>query len=191
MNLKIQLLRGVSIISVVAIHTNANGILSVIDRPFLNFPVAMFLFCSGYLTDLEVGEIGGFYKKRIVKVGIPYIIWSIVYTISYQVLGIETGNIIGNILTGTACFTFYYILLYIQFVLLTPIVAKVLISKYRYLPLMVTPLYIILTRYFCTLAGYEVNFPFDKTCFLCWLIYYYIGMGLKNGCFVSRWETRN
>lgn len=190
MNSKIQLLRGISIISVVAIHTNTKGILSVIDRPFLNFSVAMFLFCSGYLTNLDVGEIGKFFKKRIIKVGIPYIIWSIIYTVSYQALGIETGSIIGNILTGTACFTFYYILLYIQFVLLTPIVAKILISKYRYLPLIVTPLYIILTRYFCTFAGYEVKFPFDKTCFLCWFIYYYIGMGLKNGCLVFKVENK-
>lgn len=79
---RIQVLRGLAIIAVVIIHSNANGIISVIDRPFVNFAVAIFIFISGYLTKLSYSDIRNFYKKRIVKVGMPYIVWTIIYTIA-------------------------------------------------------------------------------------------------------------
>ena len=41
---KIQMLRGIAIISVVFIHNTPPGILSAICRPFLNFAVGLFLF---------------------------------------------------------------------------------------------------------------------------------------------------
>ena len=56
MNKKIQIMRGLSIIAVIVIHTyNTNtymcgGGYGVIIRPFVNFAVGMFIFLSGYLT---------------------------------------------------------------------------------------------------------------------------------------------
>lgn len=61
---KIQILRGIAIIAVVAIHT-VRGDISIIIRPFINFAVAMFIFLSGYLTKIEDKNltIGIFNKK--------------------------------------------------------------------------------------------------------------------------------
>ena len=41
--------------------------------------VAMFVFLSGYLTKMENSDWKSFYKKRILRVLIPYVIWSTLY----------------------------------------------------------------------------------------------------------------
>lgn len=72
---KIQLLRGIAIIAVIMIHT-VSGEKAILIRPFLNFSVALFIFLSGYLTNFSQGiPIKEFYKKRLIRVGVPYIIW--------------------------------------------------------------------------------------------------------------------
>lgn len=80
MNKKIQILRAISIIAVVLIHTCPNDILTLFIRPFTNFAVALFLFLSGYLTNINT-ITNKTIKRRILRVIIPYIIWTIIYTI--------------------------------------------------------------------------------------------------------------
>ena len=79
-NIKVQYLRAIAIMAVVLIHTCPSGSLQVICRPFINFAVATFLFLSGYLTKSEIENRQTFFKKRIVRVIIPYAIWTLLYT---------------------------------------------------------------------------------------------------------------
>lgn len=176
MNKKIQVLRAFAISAVVMIHSNVDGLKAVIDRPFLNFAVALFVFCSGYLTKISVNDIKVFYKKRILRVLIPYIIWSIIYTIAYG----DYREFFGNILTGKSCFTFYFIFVYIQLVIITPIIGKLLKSKYIWIGWSITPIYILITRYLCNFMGINLGFPFPETFCFAWFIYYYLGMALGN-----------
>lgn len=81
-NNHIQVLRALAIIAVVMIHTTPHGIPQVVCRPFVNFSVATFLFLSGYLTKIENANWFAFYKKRILRVFIPYLIWTIIYSLS-------------------------------------------------------------------------------------------------------------
>lgn len=75
----IQILRAICIIAVVVIHTCPSGILGVLMRPFCNFCVGTFIFISGYLTKHSIPDIKAFYKKRLVRIFVPYTIWSVVY----------------------------------------------------------------------------------------------------------------
>ena len=50
---KIQILRGLAIVAVVFIHNTPDGLPQVICRPFLNFSVGLFLFLSGYLSNVK------------------------------------------------------------------------------------------------------------------------------------------
>ncbi len=84
MNKKIQVLRGISIIAVVLIHTDVEGLVAIFTRPFINFCVATFIFLSGYLTSLNIPNVKSFFKKRLLKMIVPYTIWSIIYTIAYS-----------------------------------------------------------------------------------------------------------
>ena len=144
----IQVFRALSIISVVMIHTTPLGACQAFCRPFINFSVATFLFLSGYLTKTENDNWFNFCKKRIVRVLIPYVIWTVLYTLPSIISGQENPfQIVKNLFTARAAATLYYIFVYIQFVLLTPFLSRLAKSKYRSLGWFVAPVSMIIFKY--------------------------------------------
>lgn len=77
----VQVFRAIAIIAVVMIHTTPEGVWAVCCRPFINFAVALFLFLSGYLTKADNNNYLAFCKKRIIRVAIPYVAWTILYNL--------------------------------------------------------------------------------------------------------------
>jgi fucose 4-O-acetylase-like acetyltransferase len=71
------------------IHTTPLGTCQAVCRPVINFSVATFLFISGYLTKTENDNWGNFCKKRIIRVLIPYVIWTVLYTLPAIISGKE------------------------------------------------------------------------------------------------------
>lgn len=183
-NYKIQILRAIAIFAVVFIHTCPIGEWQVFCRPFINFAVALFLFLSGYLTKTENDNWFNFFKKRIIRVIIPYIIWTILYSLaSALVNGLDLKRILINLVTTKSTGTLYYIYVYIQFVLLTPILVKIAKSKYRWVVWLIAPISIIIFKYFPLLSGEPLNkyisVIWDVSC-LGWMSYYYLGLLLGN-----------
>lgn len=180
-NYKIQILRALAIIAVVLIHTCPLGLSQVLVRPFINFSVGLFLFLSGYLTKLENNDWKKFYKKRIIRVLVPYIIWTVIYSVLH---GFDIKRLLINLITSKATGTLYYIPVYIQFVLLTPVLAKLITSKYRWIGWVITPLALIIFKYIWLILGMPLNkyisAIWDVSC-LGWFIYYYLGLFLGNG----------
>ncbi len=123
---RIQVLRGIAMCAVISIHTNARGLAGVLIRPHVNFSVALFIFLSGFLTRLSYADWRQFFMRRIGKVLIPYIFWTSLYTL------INGGMLWKNLLTGEAAAPLYFVLVYIQFVLLTPWIGKLLQSRFRW-----------------------------------------------------------
>ena len=76
----IQMLRGLAIIAVVFIHNTPGGLPQVFCRPFLNFSVGLFLFLSGMLSCADKWKP----RKRIMKIVIPYVIWTLLYVILHN-----------------------------------------------------------------------------------------------------------
>ena len=105
----VQVFRALAIIAVVMIHTTPLGYWQVFCRPFINFSVATFLFLSGYLTDVDNDNWKTFYKKRIIRVIIPYIIWTVLYSLKY----FNIGNLLVNLLTAQAAAPIYYVFVYL------------------------------------------------------------------------------
>lgn len=178
-NNMVQIFRAFAIIAVVMIHTTPLGNYQVLCRPFINFSVATFLFLSGYLTKIENDNWGAFYKKRIIRVLIPYVIWTVLYTLSSKHL----GKLPANLLTAKAAAPMYYIFVYIQFVLLTPLLGKLATSRYQFLGWFVAPISVIVFKYYWLLTGQELN-PYvsliwGDTC-LGWFTFYYLGLLLGN-----------
>lgn len=62
-----------------------------------------------------------------------------------------------NLITARAGAQFYFIFVYIQFVILTPLLGKVLMSKYRWIGWVVTPLSTIAGVYYYLINGIELN----------------------------------
>lgn len=82
MNYKIQIIRDLSVIAVIIIHTLPNNSFRIVIRPLVNFAVPVFIFLSGYLTNISISKSP--LKKRIIRVFIPYTVWSIIYTFYHQ-----------------------------------------------------------------------------------------------------------
>ncbi len=186
----IQIIRAVAIIAVVMIHTCPPGEWQVVCRPFINFAVATFIFLSGLLTKAENDNWFEFYKRRIVRVLIPYIIWTTIYSLP-SVLNSGIGNLFRNMLTAKAGAQFYYIFVYIQFVLLTPLLGKMARSKYRFIGWLIAPVSIIIFKYYSLLSGDGlhpyISLLWSDSC-LGWFTFYYLGLILGNRIIVKSYS---
>lgn len=147
MNKKIQIMRGLSIIAVIVIHTYntyAWGGYGVIIRPLVNFAVGIFIFLSGYLTkENENGVYRDIIYRRIKKIIVPYIIWSFIFAIVNR----RINTFIPDVFMSKCNGIYYFILVYIQMVLLIPVTFKLLRSRFSKLGWFVTPVSIFLIRY--------------------------------------------
>ena len=182
MNKKIQIIRGLSIIAVIVIHTyNTNtyawGGYGVAIRPFVNFAVGMFIFLSGYLTkENENGVYRDIIYRRIKKIIVPYIIWSFIFAIVNR----RINTFIPDVFMSKCNGIYYFILVYIQMVLLIPVTFKLLQSRFSKLGWFVTPVSIFLIRYISLWFNIELGFPFQGELFVFWFGFYYLGVSLKN-----------
>lgn len=150
-------------------------------RPFLNFSVGLFLFLSAILSNAKNWNP----KKRIKKVLIPYVIWTLIYVILQNIS--TPSNIpiryIKDLITGNASPIMYYVFVYCELTLLIPLIDKLAKSKYKYLGFAITPIEIIVMRIIPLVAGFEVNkyvkIIMSVSC-LSWFTYYYLGYLIGN-----------
>ncbi len=173
---KIQVVRAIAIFMVIVTHTVLFNPYEIYIRPFVNPAVGMFIFLSGMLTKEEIQgkEILSFYKRRLLRVFIPYTLWSIIYVVfqgSYDTAVIDY-------LTGNCCSTFYYILVYMQLVVVAPLIGKLIRSKVWWIGFAITPVAII-TEYVLTYCGFNITYPYNINNFFVWFIFFYLGMLIR------------
>lgn len=189
---KIQLLRGLAILAVVFIHNTPGGKWSVICRPFLNFSVGMFLFLSGMLSSAQRWNP----KKRIVKVMIPYILWTLIYVALYNLRTPKTilRTVLVALVKGDAAAMMYYVFVYCEFTLLIPMIDKLARSKCKYVGFIITPVEIILMRLGPMLMGYQIGGTLKAvmhvSC-LGWFTYFYLGYLLGNNLLELRLKNQD
>lgn len=179
---RIQALRGLAIIAVVFIHTTPSGIVSVFCRPFLNIAVGSFLFLSGLLSDAKKWKP----LKRLVKILVPYAIWTLAYTViqSYNAPDWIISNYLHHLAFADSAAMMYYVFVYCEFVLLIPLIDKLSKSRFKYLGFIISPLEIICVRLIPIVLGLEVNKYIGiiaRLSCLGWFTYFYLGYLLGNG----------
>ena len=188
---KIQVLRGIAIIAVVLIHTSPVGLPSIFIRPFLNFCVGLFLFLSGYLSIAKKWNP----KKRIVKIIIPYIIWTIIYVImqNYRNISIIPKRIIHCLIAADASHMTYYVFVYCQLTLLIPLIDKLAKSKFKYIGFIISPIEVIIMRLLPLIFGITFNSFFARminlSCVV-WFIYFYMGYLIGNNLLKIKKTTK-
>lgn len=189
----IQIFRALAIIAVIMIHTTPPGEWQIFCRPLINFSVATFLFLSGYLTKTEQESWFVFCKKRIIRVIIPYIVWTILYSLPV-ILNLDFDRLFKNLLTAKASVPLYYIFVYIQFVVLTPFLSKLAKSKYKHIGWAIAPVSILIFKYYGLLTGFEYNgyvtLAWTDSC-LGWFTFYYLGLLLGNRIIERNYSIRS
>ncbi len=141
---KIQLVRGIAILAVVLIHTLPVGMIQVFVRPFINFAVPCFLFLSGMLSNANRWHPW----KRIKKILIPYVIWTLFYIFLKYFRTPEAIPLawLKSLLKFNAAAIMYYVYVYCELTLLIPLLDRLARSRYRLLGLLITPLEILFLR---------------------------------------------
>ena len=167
--------------------------MQVICKPFINFAVATFIFLSGYLTKAYNDNSLAFYRRRITRVLVPYFIWTVIYSIQdIQSEGLSV--LVKNLLCANATTTLYYIFVYIQFVLLTPLLGKLAKSPHRHLGWLIAPLSVILFKYIPVFGdiqlGKHIELFWNDAC-LGWFTFYYLGLILGNRIIDRQFNIRN
>ncbi|MBR6619481.1 MAG: acyltransferase [Clostridia bacterium] len=187
----IQILRGLAILAVVIIHTMPSGMYTVLLRPFFNFAVGLFLFLSGMLSDVNKYNP----KKRILKVIVPYILWTLIYIVIKDFSNPTQIPVefIKHLITGRAASTTYFIPLYCEFTLLIPLIDKLARSKFRYLGFLITPIEVLLMRTLPVILGYDLNSYIEiiiKLSCLGWFTYFYLGYLMGNNLITVKASTK-
>lgn len=182
-----DLVKGVSIISVVLIHTTGvDTIGGVIWRQFINFPVSIFFFVAGYFCRYD-GGYKAYLRKKIRRLAVPFVVFSIVYAGFDVYLKVRKGVVFshGEWLASLVSFPSgwgYFVLSLFQCILLSPFINR-LSYKGRVFMAMVSYcsayVYYFVGCLICTefhLCRYMMPF------ILClpWLPMFILGMSIKN-----------
>lgn len=189
-DLYFQAVRGICMCAVVVIHCQAEGhsvameYCQIVLRQIINFAVAVFVFLAGYFAQAYKG--GGGVFCRLKKLLIPYVFWTIFYTLLHQYGNINPIRIIPNILTGRASAQLYYIIVIVELTLLTPLLRRSLENRVMsVIALTITPIYLLV----CSLIRYSTGteLVWIGRDFGAWIIFYYTGMLIRR----YGWKYRN
>lgn len=198
-----QWIRGICIVAVILIHCK-NGISYkndsinawnydywLIMRQLINFPVAIFIFLSGYFVNIDrmKNDKIEYVISRAKRLLIPFLVWSSFYTIVNVVRADGNVNILNTIIKlflGRSSAPLYFILVLIQLTIITPFLVKIIENKrLKVLSLLITPLFLITLYSFVILTGKQM--PLYQTYFFAWFVFYYLGLyakinGIKTIC---------
>ncbi len=178
---KIQVLRGLAIIAVGLIHNTPQGLAQVWGRPLLNFSVGLFLFISGMLSSSDRWNP----KKRIIKIIIPYCIWTLIYVVISHydnITSIPLEFLKGLIFANSAA-VMYYVFVYCELTMLIPLIDRLSRSQYKWLGLVISPLEMVIMRLIPTILGIGVNKHIALIMHIScvgWFTYFYLGYLLGN-----------
>ncbi|WP_240647637.1 FAD-dependent oxidoreductase [Paenibacillus nanensis] len=142
---ELQLVRAIAILGVLSVHASSNALLNMKDsayyffyhlaNTFMRFGTPTFillssfvLFYSYYNRPLDGKLVAGFYKRRLLYIILPYLLFSVIYfvytNLTYHLpFTLDAmGEFLNNLIRGKVSFHLYFIFISIQFYLLFPAV---------------------------------------------------------------------
>lgn len=191
-----DVLRGLAIIGVVAIHSSGGGLsfpsdsfnfnFTLMWRQILNVSVPLFLAISGYFLvkniDNSPKEHFNFLKKQIPRVYIPTMFWSLIsLTIVFFLLDKPLVVEIKKLLTFQAVEAYYFIALIIQYYLLLPLFKSFLNIRGILISVFISFLMIIIIFYMRVYSDIDLPLIIYGGLFPTWMIFFVYGLYLGSG----------
>lgn len=178
-------IKGIAILAVIAIHSCLNRDITlkiIIGRQFINFPVILFIFMSGYFVNGKKIQENPekWVISRLKKIIIPYLIWSgiyLLYAIYIKGITVNYKGIISSLILGTSNVQMYYSIVLLQLILLTPVLVKYVKSHWIMVACLGSSFVFLLLKYL-----YELRHNISSIVFsLCgvWLFFYYYGIWMR------------
>lgn len=182
--------RGVAIFAVVAIHASGatggfdagsfNWYFGLVLRQFIDFAVPLFLAIAGYFSIRgSEGSPTSYYSARLKRVLFPYLFWTAIYLVLRTPSAAPTIEEIGKgVILGTGIGIGYFVIVLIQFILITPFLWKIQ-SKVVHISIM-----IVMSAIGCSFIYYVSiidptsifsRFPLYAIPFFVWYPFYHMG----------------
>lgn len=147
------------------------------SEPLLNWAVAAFLFLSGLLTT-EARIARGVLGRRIRRTLPPYLVWSLAYALLLQ--DSSAWGALKALLTAGAAAQMYFIAVYLQLTMLTPLLYR-LLARCPWLVYAISPLSLVAYE---VLNAVGISLPILGGLFPMWLVFYVVGLD------EGRWRVR-
>ncbi len=143
---QIDLIRALTVIGVLSVHatyfSNAlNSFGAGTAIMLLHYTREAFLFITGFVLFYTYRsspvKVLPFWRRRFQLIGIPYVVWSTVYTAvhldpSWAEIGLFVHTLLINLLLGRAWYHLYYLLITMQVYLLFPLFQRFLVNSRPY-----------------------------------------------------------
>ncbi len=195
-DLSFDALRGLAIFLVVLSHAGVIGwyfkdaetgvwnfYYSMFVRQMVMCTIPIFLAVSGYwLAGARCeswADYRAFVKKRVTRIFIPYLFWSFFF---YGIIVLRgqphsLSDLIYKLLTGGVEGNYFFLLMLLQFYLLTPLFIR--LAKVRGATALVVLVHVLFVAFIYALRfGYNKDIPFAyvKIPFVSWLCCFYVGV---------------
>lgn len=182
-------------LAVIAIHATTptlgfpvgspNWTYGILSRQVFNFAVPMFLAMAGYLAGHKTLEtwqdVRGFWVSRFGRLIPPYIVWSVV-TLAVRDPSdlVQPLALLKSLVSGSAIGIGYYVLVLLQFVAVTPLLARVKSDRAHVVTMVVVALCALVSRYCVQIEYPESVFArFYSYPLFMWYPFYHLGFYVR------------
>ena len=151
----------------------------MILRAVTGCTVPVFIFLSGYMTgENSVRDVKLFLIRRFKRLVIPFVIWTILYSLIEFFCHHNPNVTFQSVLLGTNAVQLYYLIVMMQLTLLTPVFFKCKDQK-RLLIICILINIINGMIHEIYYYHYREEMPYDMHLFTCFIAYYALGLYMK------------
>jgi peptidoglycan/LPS O-acetylase OafA/YrhL len=185
-------IKGFAIVSVVIIHScgsafssfpegSFNWIFGITLRQVINFAVPIFFALSGMFSSPSKGLSGrSFLVSRVIRILPPYIVWTLISIVLSKPRHFsEPINLLCDFMLGAGIGPGYFIIVLLQFILLTPLIWKIKSVKAHIILMVTLSLVGLFVTYVLRLFFAErafSQFPFNGIIFIFWYPFFHFGV---------------
>ena len=186
-------IRAIAVLAVVTLHASAAGVVrygqldavnwwgaNVVDS-FCRWAVPVFIMLSGalLLDPSRRDAVWTFYRKRLMRIGIPLVFWAAFYFYwkhSYYGEPVDVGFIVSALRDGLSFNHMYFLIIITGLYAVTPLLRKAMALSPRWL---VWAVLIAYTYFVASGALYSITGNHALTLFLPYIVFYILGHLLR------------
>lgn len=192
--------KGLAILAVVAIHAtnltatfptgSPNWYFGLLFRQVVNFAVPTFFALSGYFAagSREQGVLE-YWRTKVLRLALPYLLWTGIYLVLRGDFPSDPLQLLSGVFLGTGIGIGYYVVVLVQYILLTPVLWQFSEPKHHLIIMIVLSTVGLSVSYASKILAPEAfisSFPGSAVFFFSWYPFYHFGYFVAR--FGQGWE---